>query len=275
MVTIGLWQNGEHDKKTECGIDNIPTLIFGSPELQARLRLLLTQYSHVFSRVLSKEPAKITPFRLTVDAAKWDQPQNSTPRRRYDVTRTKIMQQMTRDLLDNGIIKRSRASRYSHAMIVPKSVPGTWRFVVDFKNLNKVTTNKEQWPLPIIKDMFLRIGMMKAKIFNVLDCTSGYHQAPIDPECQELTAFMTNDGIYEWTSLPMGPNATCSYFQRVISTDVFDGLVTFICEQYLDDDVVNPNKDEDDCISNLTTISKRCEEKNLYLQPDKCQFKQS
>ena len=154
------------------------------------------------------------------------------------------MQQMTRDLLDNGIIKRSRASRYSHAMIVPKSVPGTWRFVVDFKNLNKVTINKEQWPLPIIKEMFFRIRTMKAKIFNVLNCTSGYHQAPIDPECQQFTAFMTSDGIYEWTRLPMGPTAACSYFQRVISTEVFDGLVTFICEQYLDD-VINPNKDED------------------------------
>ena len=123
---------------------SIPTQIFGSPELQQRLRRLLQQYSHIFSRVLSKEPAKVTPFRLTVDVEKWDKPQNSTTRRRYDITRTRVMQQMTRELLENGIIKRSRASRYSHAMVVPKSIPGTWRFVVDFKNLNKATTNKEQ-----------------------------------------------------------------------------------------------------------------------------------
>ena len=263
--------NVQRKEQDNSGESNIPTLIFGSQELQRRLRELLHKYSHVFSRVLSKEPAKVTPFRLTVDTEKWNKPQNSTPRRRYDITRTRIMQQMTRDLLDNGIIKRSRASRYSHAMIVPKSVPGTWRFVVDFKNLNKVTTNREQWPLPIIKEMFLRIGTMKAKIFNVLDCTSGYHQAPIDPECQELTAFMTSDGIYEWTRLPMGPTEACSYFQRVISTEVFDGLVTFICEQYLDD-IINPNKNEDDCITNLTEILKRCEDKNLKLHPDKCRF---
>ena len=220
--------NVQRKEQHDGGESNIPTLVFGSQELQERLRELLHKYSHVFSRVLSKEPAKVTPFRLTVDADKWNKPQNSTPRRRYDITRTRIMQQMTRDLLDNGIIKRSRVSRDSHAMIVPKSVPGTWRFVVDFKNLNKVTTSREQWPLPIIKEMFLRIGTMKAKIFNVLDCTSGYHQAPIDPECQELTAFMTNDDIYvyEWTRLPMGPTEACSYFQRVISTEFFDGLVT-------------------------------------------------
>ena len=45
--------------------------------------------------------------------------------------------------------------------------------------------------------MFLRIGTMKAKVFNVLDCTSGYHQTLIDPECQKYTAFITSDGIYE------------------------------------------------------------------------------
>ena len=56
---------------------NIPTQIFGSPELQQRLKRLLQQYSHIFSRVLSKEPAKITPFRLTVDTEKWDKPKTA------------------------------------------------------------------------------------------------------------------------------------------------------------------------------------------------------
>eukprot|EP01033_Poteriospumella_lacustris_P002548 gene2548-1850_t len=53
------------------GIDAMEDLnciqVFGSEELQSRLRLLCHEFRHVFSMKLNKEPARIKPLTLEVD----------------------------------------------------------------------------------------------------------------------------------------------------------------------------------------------------------------
>ena len=117
----------------------------------------------------------------------------------------------------------------------------------------------------------MRIGNKRAKFFNVMDLTSGYYQAPIAESSIQYTAFMTHMGMFEWTRLPMGPTGACSYFQKVLMTEVFQGLVQNICELYLDDLIVYASS-EDECISRLETVFQRCLEKNITLHPDKCKF---
>ena len=54
-----LAQKREHEEE-----NNIPTQIYGSPTLHIRLKKLL---HHVFSQVLSKEPAQVTPSHTKAD----------------------------------------------------------------------------------------------------------------------------------------------------------------------------------------------------------------
>jgi hypothetical protein len=81
-------------------------------------------------------------------------------------------------LIQHDIIEYCYDPYYSHAFLTPKS-NGTWRMVLDFKNLNKATTSKFAWPIPNIKEMLTRIGDNRPKFFAVFGPTSGYYQAPI------------------------------------------------------------------------------------------------
>jgi hypothetical protein len=204
--------------------NNIPTNVFGSPEFQIPCKALLEQYNDIFSREVQSEPAKVSPFRFSVNLSEWHTNRNRSGRRNYDRTRQVALDEIIAKLLRAGIIRTSNASHYSHGFVVPKVTAGQWRLVVDYKNLNKVCST-ERWPIPDIKQILNRIGHSCAAIFCVMDLTSGYYQAPIDESCKEYTAFMTHLGLYEWNRLPMGPTGACSYFMKTMSTEVFNGLV--------------------------------------------------
>ena len=49
---------------------------------------------------------------------------------------------------------------------------GTWRFCVDFRNLNAVTV-RDSFLLPRIDDLLHKIG--QAKVFSKMDIQSGFH----------------------------------------------------------------------------------------------------
>jgi len=259
-----------YNNKPLGGDNDLPTQIFGSPELRERLTALILKFRHIFSRDVRADSAHLNPFKFQVDDSSWRTSKNRTARRKYDLSRQEELKKIISKLLEAGVIKPSRAAYYSHGFVVPKATPGQWRLVIDYKNLNKVCST-ERWPIPDIKEILQRIGDKRPKIFNVMDMTSGYYQAPIDEQCWEYTAFMTHMGLYEWTRLPMGPTGACSFFQQALSTEVFDGLVQDICELYLDDLIVYASTD-DECIANLETVFTRCVEKNLTLHPDKCRF---
>ena len=251
--------------------DNIPTQVFGPESLRQAIRYLLEKYKHIFSREINPVPAKLNPFEFRIDENQWQQPNNHTSRRRYDRTRSAETKKIVDKLLAAGVIRpATNPSYYSHGFVVPKSGKGQWRFVADYKNLNKCTS-MEHWPLPNIKDILLRLGEQRPKYFCVMDLTSGYHQAPISKECIPFTAFMTDSGIYEFVRLPMGLKGAGSYFQKALSTEVFAGLIQLECELYLDD-LISPSNDEEECIARLETLFQRCEQKNITLHPDKCKF---
>jgi hypothetical protein len=257
---------GEQNDESEIqGID-----IQGPPSLQLKLKELITKYKIIFSRSVRNTPAKLPPFTFRVNEQEWETHKNKLPPRRYDGTKSAAMQKMVEQLISLGIIVPSDAAFYSHGFPVPKSTPGTWRLVVDLKNLNKISST-ESWPIPNIKQILQRLGTHRASFFAVMDLTSGYHQAPIHPECQKYTAFRTDTGLYQWTRLAMGLQGAGSYFQRVMSTIVLPRLIHQICELYLDDCIV-PGQDEDSFISRLDEVFKRFQECGITLHPDKCHF---
>ena len=107
----------------------------------------------------------------------------------------------------------------------------------------------------------------KAKFFATMDLTSGYHQAPVESDCTDITAFRAGEGIYEWLRLPMGLKGAPSFFQKTLSTQVLQGLEE-ICDVYLDDIIVFGTS-EDDLIQNLSKVFNRFKQYNITLNPEK------
>lgn len=198
----------------------LPTNISGPEPLQRAIKSLIYEYRDIFSTSVSTTPADVTPFNFSVDERLWETEGNKSGPRRYDSSKALEIKNTVTKLLAAGVIRPSKASYYSHGFVVPKSTPDEWRFVVDYKRLNKISS-KEQWPLPNIEAILHRIGDKKPKYFNVMDMTSGYHQAPIAESCRHLTAFMTADGLYEWNRLPMGPSGAGSYIQKDLKLNYF------------------------------------------------------
>ena len=109
----------------------------------------------------------------------------------------------------------SRATAWSQVHLVRKPTKG-WRFTVDFRNLNKVTSN-EGWQIPNMKEMIGRMGSQRLARFAMADLTSGFSQMPLGEPCRQYTAFITFRGIYEWTrgpGVPMGLLPSANFFQK-------------------------------------------------------------
>ena len=119
--------------------------------------------------------------------------------------------------------------------------------------------------------MINRIGDRQAKYFDVIDLTSGYHQASIDESCRASTAFITFMGVYQWTRVPMGLKSSGSFFQAMMASVVLCGMIYILCEVYMDD-VLIYGKSEGEFVENLTKVFKRFREHNITINPKKCKL---
>lgn len=243
--------------------------IEGSPLLQQQIRELCYAYKHIFSDKLDSRPARLTPFELNVDKAKWETFKNRCPVRPQSAVKQVEINKQVQEMLEAGIIEKSTATYYSQVLLTPKP-NGEFRFCVDYRALNDATESAS-WPIPNIAHLLARLGKQRANIFGVMDLTAGYHQAPISLEARPLTSFITFSGVYQFTRLPFGPKRAPSYFQEMMSTIVLRTLMYNICEMYLDDCIVYATTGEEFC-ERLEKVFIRFQETHIFLKASKCKF---
>ncbi|RVW57980.1 Retrovirus-related Pol polyprotein from transposon 17.6 [Vitis vinifera] len=103
-----------------------------------------------------------------------------------------------------------------------------------------------------------------------LDGYSGYFQIEIDVEDQEKTTFTCPFGTYAYRRMPFGLCNAPATFQRCMLS-IFSDMVERIMEVFMDDITVYGTSFED-CLSHLEDVLKRCIEKDLVLNWEKCHF---
>ena len=243
----------------------------GPASLQKELKQLCAEFADLFSSTVRKTPAKVTPMEIEIDDEKrWCIPKSrSSPRPQSPAKMVELKRQIE-ELLRCGVLRASRAEHASQVLLVVKKGTEKLRFCVDYRELNDVT-QVNQWVIPNIGELLQRLGAKRSKFFAVMDLTAGYHQAPLSERSRIYSAFTSAFGIFEWTRVVMGLKGACSYFQRMMTTEVLKGLIHCICESYLDD-ILTTGTSEAELVSNLRQIFLRFRAFNITLNPKKCRF---
>ena len=115
--------------------------------------------------------------------------------------------------------------------LVPKP-NGTFRVCMDYHKVNSVTIT-DTFPIPRIKNCIDNIG--QAKYVTKFDLLKGFWQIPLTDRANEISAFVTPDGLYEYKVMPFDMKNTPATFQRLFNSLIFN-LVG--CNSYIDDAVI-------------------------------------
>ena len=158
-------------------------------------------------------------------------------------------------------------SPWSSPIVLVKKKNGDLRFCVDYCKLNQITVN-DSHPLPLISDLL--DSVKDAKYFSLLNLRSGYWQIPVAPEDRTKTAFVTQNGLYEFTRMSFGLKTAPATFQRAMEVILF-GLTFEICLCYLDD-VIIFGRTLTEHNDRLKTVLTRFREHNLRVKLAKCVF---
>ncbi|WJZ84324.1 hypothetical protein VitviT2T_003933 [Vitis vinifera] len=142
-----------------------------------------------------------------------------------------------------------------------------WRVCIDYRKLNAVT-RKDHFPLPFIDQVLERVSGHPFYCF--LDGYSGYFQIEIDVEDQEKTTFTCPFGTYAYRRMPFGLCNALATFQ-ICMLSIFSDMVERIMEVFMDDITIYGGTFEE-CLVNLEAVLKRCIEKDLVLNWEKCHF---
>jgi hypothetical protein len=181
------------------------------------------------------------------------------------------LKQITDQMLRDKIIRHSNSPWNSPIILVRKKEDASkkqkWRLVVDFRRLNAVTVG-DSYPLPLISEILDALG--KARYYTTADLASGFHQVPLRDEDRAKTAFSTQDGHFEFCTMPMGVTGAPSTFARMMS-NIMSGLIGTKTLVYLDDIVVYGASLQEHN-ERLIEVFDRLGLHSLRLQPDKCEF---
>jgi Reverse transcriptase (RNA-dependent DNA polymerase)/Retroviral aspartyl protease len=172
----------------------LPSLLHSvSPEFHE----LLQQFSTVFAEPNSLPPMRSIDHQIPLIPSA--EPVNLRPYRYSHYQRLELEKIMA-ELLQSSVIRPSTSPFASPALLVKKK-DGSWRFCIDYRQLNSITV-KNRYPIPIIDDLLDELH--DAQLFSKIDLRSGYHQIRVHPNDIAKMTFRTHDGHYEFQVMPFG-----------------------------------------------------------------------
>ncbi|KAJ0392197.1 hypothetical protein ATCC90586_010566 [Pythium insidiosum] len=215
-------------------------------------------------------PVKVKPMKVRLKPGA--KPTRAMPRR-YSPNDRDFLERHVTTLLKYGLVYVNHRSRYASAPRIvrkreqdsdPRADP---RMTVDTRAVN-ATTEPMLWPMPVLEVAF---GVFEgAKCFFVLDWFRGYWQLPLDEESQEYFSFVTHQGIFTPTRVPMGATDAVAYCQGVVA-EIFGDLLGHGVLCWLDD-ILGYAKDEEALLDLLEAVLRRSAKYGLKLHAKKCVF---
>ena len=176
----------------------------------------------------------------------------------------KHLQSEVEYMLENNIIEPSSSAWSSPCILVPKP-NGSYRFCTDYRKVNSCTKT-DSYPIPRVEDCIDHIG--KARYVSTFDMLKGYWQIPLTQRAKEISAFVTPQGLFQYTVMPFGMKNAPATFQRMVN-ELISGLDG--CDAYIDDVVIYSDT-WDDHVKRIRQLFERLSAANLTVNLVKSEF---
>ena len=144
--------------------------------MQRGIRAIDEEFKDNYAEHVQKDPARVPPMALEVDAEilNGNRRGRSRPRPQGE-DKARALRLMVAELLKLGVIRASTEITGAQVLLVAKKGSEKLRFCIDYRVVNQATVGREGWPIPDIKAMIEHLGRKRSKFFGVMDLTSGFH----------------------------------------------------------------------------------------------------
>ena len=183
---------------------------------------------------------------------------------RMNPEKREIMKKEVKYLKDHNIIENSNSNWSSPCILVPKP-DKTHRFCTDYRKVNELTI-ADNYPLPNIETCIEQVG--DSKIISKFDLLKGYYQVPLTERAKRISAFVTEEGLFQYKVMPFGMKNAASTFQR-LANKVIENLDN--CAVYIDDIIVYSN-DWPDHLEQIRKLFQRIGEADLTINLSKSEI---
>lgn len=169
-------------------------------------------------------------------------------------------------LVEVGVLEKIEHSQWGSPLVVVRRGDGRLRLCFDYKKTLNPQLLRDTYKLPVIEDIFAKIGV--SKCWSVLDLKDAYQQLMVHETSRDMLTINTLWGTYRVNRVPYGLASAPQIFQRVLDS-ILQGIPGV--QAYLDDILIG-GTDEEDCKKTVEMVLCRLSEYNVSINVKKCQW---
>lgn len=172
-------------------------------------------------------------------------------------------------LLERNLIEESYSPFAAPVTLAYKKEDGRkTRLCIDFRELNKIVVPQSQ-PFPLIEDLLVKT--VNCKYFSTFDVNSAFWSIPLKIEDKYKTAFVTQEGHYQWTCLPFGLKTAPAIFQRILSNIIRKNKLSDFAVNFIDDILIFSETFKEHIV-HLSRLLEAMQTEGFRLKFSKCSF---
>ena len=228
---------------------------------QVKIDQILKRYEGVFQSGIGTLKGIKAKLRIDANAT----PKFCRPRQVPYALRPKVEAEIEK-LESEGILSKVSYAEWATPVVPVPKPSGSVRICGDFKITINSALQTEEYPLPLIADIFASLA--GGQNFTVIDLAQAYHQMEIDEDSKKYLILNTQKGLYQYNRLVFGIKSAPAIWQRAMD-QVLQGIKGAHC--YLDDILIT-GKTTEEHLQNLEEVLKRLNQYGLRANKEKCKW---